>query len=68
MSKAYHRDEQDWKSQTSDYSTPKKKLTPLQAAKKAEIESRDITLSVIRQRLDDDDIDITDEWSNFLGE
>lgn len=68
MSKAYHRDEQDWKSQTSDYSTPKKKLTPIQIAKTAEIQSRDITLSAIRERLDDDEVDITDEFSNFLGE
>jgi len=43
MSKAYHRDDQDWKSQTSDYSTPKKtknKVTPLQAAQEAELLSK----------------------------
>lgn len=70
MSKAYHRDDQDWKSQTSDYSAPKRtktKVTALQAAQEAEILSWK-TLDAIQEHYLNDDDDITNEWSNFLAE
>lgn len=65
MSKAFHRDDQDWKSQTSDYSAPKKKrekATPLQKAQAAEIASG----ATLDRYLNEDDDDLTNEWDVFL--
>lgn len=71
MGHTFHRDDQDRKSQTSDYTAPRKKqskITPLQAAQEAELQSK--TLGEIQKRYLDseEEIDLTDERSNFLDD
>lgn len=70
MAKTFHRDDQDWKSTTSDYTTPKKnkKISPQQTAQSAELLSWE-TLEAIKDRyLNQDEVDMTDEWKSFLDD
>lgn len=72
MAHTYHRDDQDRKSQTSDYTTTKRikkvRKTPLQLAQEAEIQSK--TLWEIQKRYldNEDEVDMTDERSSFLDD
>lgn len=70
MGNTYHRDDQDRKSQTSDYTTPRKKSAKnlLLEKEKMAIEAERQTIGDIQDRYNDDEVDMTDERSSFLND
>lgn len=71
MGNTFHRDDQDRKSQTSDYTTPRKKSAKTllleaeakaKAAEKLSWQTIDAIIGL------DDEVDMTDERSSFLDD